>query len=152
MTKPIKNTSTDFEHVILLITEARNRVYSKANAELVMLYFNVGEIVSAKVANGNWGDGTVNDLAKYIAEKQPLLKGFNRRGLYRMKQFYEVYSDDAFVSALLTQLEKEEKPFVSPVLTQLQGIDKEVVKFVSSVLTQISWTTHLYLPETYHQL
>ncbi len=46
----------------------------------------------------------LNDLADYIAEKQPVLKGFNRRGLYRMKQFYEVYSDPTIVSPLLTQI------------------------------------------------
>nr|WP_308583160.1 DUF1016 N-terminal domain-containing protein [uncultured Gardnerella sp.] len=32
------------------------------------------------------------------------LKGFTRRGLYRMKQFYEIYKDDEKVSTLLTQL------------------------------------------------
>lgn len=130
MTKPIKNTNTDFEQVILLITEARNRVYSKANAELVMLYFNVGKVVSEKVTVGNWGDGTVNDLADYINEKQPLLKGFNRRGLYRMKQFYEVYSD---------------KQIVSAVLTQFLYTDNEVNKFVSTLLTQIPWSSHLHI-------
>lgn len=130
MTKPIKNTSSDFEQVILLITEARNRVYSKANAELVMLYFNIGKVVSEKVSAGNWGDGTVNDLADYITEKQPLLKGFNRRGLYRMKQFYEVYSD---------------KQIVSTLLTQLQSDDVEGFKFVSTVLTQIPWSSHLHI-------
>ncbi len=34
----------------------------------------------------------------------PGIKGFNRRGLYRMKQFYEAYTEDKFVSALLTQI------------------------------------------------
>ena len=34
----------------------------------------------------------------------PELKGFNRRGLYRMKQFYELYSGDEKVSTMLTQL------------------------------------------------
>ena len=34
----------------------------------------------------------------------PDLKGFNRRGLYRMKQFYETYSDDKFVTAVLSQI------------------------------------------------
>ncbi|ARS41539.1 hypothetical protein CA265_18515 [Sphingobacteriaceae bacterium GW460-11-11-14-LB5] len=126
----MKNITTDFEQIILIITEARNRVYSKANAELVMLYFNVGQIVSEKVANGKWGEGTVNDLADYIAEKQPLLKGFNRRGLYRMKQFYEVYSDKEIVSSLPTQF---------------QGADIDLDKFVSALLTQISWTNHLLI-------
>ena len=32
------------------------------------------------------------------------IKGFTRRGLYRMKQFYEMYCEDEFVSALLTQI------------------------------------------------
>nr|WP_315419797.1 DUF1016 N-terminal domain-containing protein [uncultured Pedobacter sp.] len=130
MNKPIKSITSDFEQVILLITEARNRVYSKANAELVMLYFSVGQIVSEKVANGRWGDGTVDDLANYIAEKQPLLKGFNRRGLYRMKQFYEVYSDPEIVS---------------PLMIQFQGVVNERDKFVSALLTQISWTNHLLI-------
>ena len=32
------------------------------------------------------------------------IKGFNRRGLYRMKQFYELYAGNEKVSTLLTQL------------------------------------------------
>lgn len=32
------------------------------------------------------------------------MKGFNRRGFYRMKQFYELYKDDEKVSPLVTQL------------------------------------------------
>ena len=37
-------------------------------------------------------------------QNYPDLKGFTRRGLYRMKQFYEVYRDDEKVTTLLTQL------------------------------------------------
>lgn len=43
-------------------------------------------------------------VANYISDTSPTIKGFNRRGLYRMKQFYETYKDDEIVSALLTQL------------------------------------------------
>lgn len=32
------------------------------------------------------------------------MKGFNRRGIYRMKQFYETYKDNEIVSTLLTQI------------------------------------------------
>lgn len=143
MTKPIKNTKTDFEHIILLITDARNRVYSKANAELVMLYFNIGKVVSEKVLAGNWGDGTVNDLAAYIIEKQPLLKGFNRRGLYRMKQFYEVYSDKHIVSSLVTQIEVENNDQkVSPLVTQLENT---FFIFCNQILSKINWTHHLLI-------
>jgi len=34
----------------------------------------------------------------------PGIKGFNRRGLYRMKQFYETYKDNEIVTPLVTQI------------------------------------------------
>jgi hypothetical protein len=43
-------------------------------------------------------------MAAYISENCPGIKGFNRRGLYRMKQFYETYKYSEFVSTLLTQI------------------------------------------------
>lgn len=136
-------TNSDFDNILSLITDARNRVYVKANAELILLYFNVGKIVSEKVANASWGDATVTDLALYIAERQPLLKGFNRRGLYRMKQFYEVYSDAEVLA--LVDAGNNKNLIVSTVLTQLEGADNQVNKFVSTVLTQIPWSSHLHI-------
>ena len=81
----------------MLIEEARNRAFSKVNAELVLLYFNVGNIVSDKVAAGVWGENSVDDLAKFIEQQYQGLKDFNRRGLYRMKQFFETYSASEFL-------------------------------------------------------
>lgn len=46
----------------------------------------------------------VQKLADFFAANYPDLKGFNRRGLYRMKQFYELYKDNEKVSPLVTQL------------------------------------------------
>jgi len=45
-------TNYEFEQVAILIEEARNRAFYKVNEELVLLYFKVGSIVSAKVAAG----------------------------------------------------------------------------------------------------
>ena len=52
----------------------------------------------------SFGDKVIDEIAAYISDVAPAIKGFNRRGLYRMKQFYETYKDDEFVSALLTQI------------------------------------------------
>jgi len=49
------------------------------NAELVLLYFNVGQIVYSKIDAGIWGEGTVDELAAHIASKMPGLSSFNRR-------------------------------------------------------------------------
>ncbi len=120
----------DFEQVLILIHEARNRVFSRANAELVMLYYNVGKMVSQKVSQGIWGDAVVDELAKYIESYLPELTGFNRRGLYRMKQFFETYSNSLFVSTVMTQMGIEEK---------------EATKFVTTALSQMQWSAHLHI-------
>ena len=43
-------------------------------------------------------------MADQIQENYPAIKGFNRRGLYRMKQFFETYKDNENVSPLVTQI------------------------------------------------
>lgn len=154
----------DFENIVQLINDARNRAFSKVNEELIFLYFNVGQAVSAKVAGGIWGEGTIDELANHIAVKLPGVGGFNRRGLYRMKQFFETYSVDSdcfqrwlnvqntgqnpIVSPMATQLKTSkstDNEFVSSLPTQLQGADSQYSVFVSSVMTQISWTHHLMI-------
>jgi predicted nuclease of restriction endonuclease-like (RecB) superfamily len=132
--KEVRNINADFEQILVLIQEARNRVYAKANAELVLLYFNVGKVVSQKVEAGNWGENTVQELANFIATKQPELSGFNRRGLYRMKQFYEAYSIKSECFLLWISINDA---FVAPLATQMQSVDnKENIK-VSAVPTQL---------------
>ena len=46
----------------------------------------------------------MDKLADYIQRTHHNIKGFNRRGLYRMKQFYETYCGNENVSSLLTQI------------------------------------------------
>jgi predicted nuclease of restriction endonuclease-like (RecB) superfamily len=41
---------------------------------------------------------------EFLIGHGPDYKGFNRRNLYRMKQFYDAYTDEQFVSAVLTQI------------------------------------------------
>jgi predicted nuclease of restriction endonuclease-like (RecB) superfamily len=93
-----------FAEVAALIQTARQRAYQAVNAELVSLYWQVGEYISRKLTSAEWGDGVVDDLAGYLARTQPGLKGFMRRNLFRMRQFYDTYNGDEKVSALLTQL------------------------------------------------
>jgi len=90
--------------IIKLIETARQNAMKSINAELIKLYWNVGEYLSSESTKSTWGDSFIDDTAKYIKENCPEIKGFNRSGLYRMKKFYETYKDDEFVSTLLTQI------------------------------------------------
>src|SRR6218665_374658 len=55
----------------------------------ILLRLILSKTNSAKVSVGV--GARTRELADFIASKHPELSGFNRRGLYRMKQFYETY-------------------------------------------------------------
>lgn len=93
-----------FAEVVSLIQQARQRALHVVNTALVELYWRVGEYISRKIETAEWGDGVVDELARYLARTQPGTRGFTRRNLFRMSQFYEAYRADEKVSALLTQL------------------------------------------------
>lgn len=77
------------------------------NAELIKMYWEVGKYLSSIVKDSSFGDKIIDEVAAYIAENNPTIKGFNRRGLYRMKQSYETYRDDELVTPLVTQITKK---------------------------------------------
>lgn len=101
----MKNDITIINNKIIdLINNARNNALRKVNEELILLYWNVGEYLSVELKKHNWGDNFIDEIAKSIANSVPNIKGFNRRGLYRMKQFYEVYANNQIVTPLVTQI------------------------------------------------
>jgi predicted nuclease of restriction endonuclease-like (RecB) superfamily len=93
-----------FTEVVEMIQAARGRAVAAVNTALIDLYWRVGEYTSRKLETATWGEGVVDDLARYIQRRQPTLRGFTRRNLFRMRQFFEAYTQDEKVSALLTQL------------------------------------------------
>lgn len=93
-----------FEEVLALIESAKRRAYQAVNVELVGLYWQVGAYLSKKLATAEWGDGVVSELAAAIARVHPGMRGFTRRNLFRMRQFYDAYRDNEKVSPLVTHL------------------------------------------------
>ena len=104
MSKDLAPASNDFGAVISIIENAKGRALKAVNAELINMYWEVGKYLSDLCLESSFGDKVIDEVAAYIAKSAPTIKGFNRRGLYRMKQFYETYKDDEFVSSLLTQI------------------------------------------------
>lgn len=93
-----------FAEVVHLIEAARQRAYQSVNTTLIDLYWQVGEFISRKLETAEWGDGVVDELARYIARTQPGLRGFTRRNLFRMRQFFDTYAGVPIVSPLVRQL------------------------------------------------
>ncbi|MFI5139834.1 MAG: YhcG family protein [Sphingobacteriales bacterium] len=132
-----------FAAIIQLIKQSRNNAIRTVNTELINLYWNIGGYITKQLAMANWGEKTVDELAGFIRKNHPELKGFNRRGLYRMKQFYETYTSLSFVPSVITQMQVMEyqgNEIVSSAMAQL-----EINDIRECVLTKVSWTHHLIL-------
>lgn len=101
---PRDTSDASFDEVLALINTARQQAVQAVNTKLIELYWQVGAYISAKLEQAEWGDAVVEQLADHLAQTQPSLRGFTRRNLFRMRQFYETYRDDEKVSPLVRQL------------------------------------------------
>ena len=90
--------------IINIINNSRNNALKKVNEELILMYWEIGKSLSLRSESSSFGDSFIDSIASEIQLAFPGIKGFNRRGLYRMKQFYETYKDDELVSTLLTHI------------------------------------------------
>ena len=95
---------SDFIEISELIASARKRAVHTVNTTLIELYWQVGQTISNKIEAAQWGDSVVEQLAEHLSLTQPGLRGFTRRNLFRMRQFYEAYRGDAKIVHLVRQL------------------------------------------------
>lgn len=100
----MKNEITLASNLIKIIDESRQNALRKVNEELIRMYWQVGEFLSNESKKTSFGDSYIDAIASEIQDAFPGIKGFNRRGLYRMKQFYETYKDNEIVTPLVTQI------------------------------------------------
>lgn len=93
-----------FTDIIQLIKQSRINAIKAVNAELINLYWNIGEYISKKIEQSEWGDSVVAELANFIQTQEPEIKGFSDKNIWRMKQFYETYKDFPKLSTVLREI------------------------------------------------
>jgi predicted nuclease of restriction endonuclease-like (RecB) superfamily len=95
---------TNFNEILSTIQNSKQKALQQVNSTLIELYWNIGKYISTKTIKENWGKSVVKELAKFIEQKEPTLKGFTSRNLWRMKQFYETYFENEKLTPLVTQI------------------------------------------------
>lgn len=93
-----------FSEVVLMIRQAQYNAMKTVNAEMINLYWNVGAYISKQLETSKWGESVVKELANFLAQTEPDLKGFSDKNLWRMKQFYETYRDYPKLSPLVREI------------------------------------------------
>jgi len=94
----------NFNEILNTIQTLKAKALQQVNSTLIELYWEIGKYISTKTIKENWGKSVVAELAEYIKENEPTIKGFSDKNLWRMKQFYEIYKDNEKLSALLREI------------------------------------------------
>lgn len=100
--KNSNNENYDFDKIIAIIESTKERIYTKINEEAITMYFNIGQFISKEMKSNKYGDLYIQKMAIFLKQEYPDLKGFDKRNLYKIKQFYEMYADDNEALKLLT--------------------------------------------------
>ena len=93
-----------FADIIQLIKQSRSNAIRAVNTELISLYWNIGEYISKKIEQSEWGASVVTELSNYIQIYEPEIKGFSDKNIWRMKQFYETYKAFPKLSPLVREI------------------------------------------------
>ena len=94
MTKQEKS----FEQIRSIIVTHRSSASRVVNTESILMSWEVGAFISARLKSNDWGSKVVTELSEYLRIQDPSLKGYSRRNLYNMVSFYEAYSTPAFLA------------------------------------------------------
>lgn len=131
---------------------AQQHAYYSANAELLRMYWDVGEMLFTSKTNDGWGKKTLQRLANDLRNEYTDIKGFSIRNMQCMMQFYNEYNKEltmckmsasAFAQPSVAQLSQEinvdVQPITQPSVAQLTNSN------FSLPITHVSWSNNLVL-------
>lgn len=96
------------------IRRAQIRATMSANAEMLLMYWDVGRIIDEQRAAEGWGTKVIQRLSQDIRNDLPDIKGFSERNLKRMRAFYNEYSELAIRPLAVAQLSDDAPSPVGP--------------------------------------
>ncbi|MDQ6813802.1 MAG: PDDEXK nuclease domain-containing protein [Bacteroidota bacterium] len=112
----------------------------KVNTELLNLYWQLGEEIIAKQKESNWGDAIIDQLSKDLTIAFPGMKGFSKRNLFYVRQWYLFYAEGfKKLPQLVAQLDPGNLPnsnseFVPQLVAQIPwGHNREIISKCSGV-------------------
>ena len=77
------------------VASARLRVALAASRELILFYWDLGEMISQKQAQSQWGDKLIAQLSADLHKAFPDIKGLSASNLKYCLRFFQFYSADA---------------------------------------------------------
>jgi hypothetical protein len=73
------------------VRQAQTRTVLAANAEMILMYWDIGHLIAARLLQGGWGAGVIPRLAVDLKNELSEEKGFSETNLKRMLQVSQEY-------------------------------------------------------------
>lgn len=86
------------------VKEARLKAFLAANAEQLLLYWDIGNEILRKQEQEGWGAKIVNRLSKELSNEFPNMNGWSVRNLKYMRSLSQSWARDEIMQAPLAQL------------------------------------------------
>lgn len=83
------NYVIEVQQIKKAILRSRYEAAALANAELLKLYFSIGQYVSFHSRNKNWGKGAIDSISSLLQQELHGLRGFSATNIKNMRLFYE---------------------------------------------------------------
>jgi len=75
------------------IRQAQIRATVSANAEMILMYWDIGRMIHQRQQMEGWGAGIIPRLARDIRNELPEVKGFSERNIGYMVRFFREYGE-----------------------------------------------------------
>jgi len=130
------------------IRKAQIKATLSANAEMILMYWDIGNLIHMRQKEAGWGSGVIPQLSKDIRNELPEVKGFSERNLKRMIRFYREYPAlSTIVPQPVAQLQEKNGFIKSDEL-----YSNNVNRTTSSLVIQMPWGHNLLLIEKVKQI
>jgi hypothetical protein len=84
------------------IQDERLRVVLSANSAMVLLYWDIGQLILARQEREGWGARVIGRLSHDLSEAYPEMKGFSSRNLLFMRSVAAAYPERKKVKQLVS--------------------------------------------------
>lgn len=102
---PHKNYKDLFTEIKIKVREAQLKAVMAANAQMLLLYWQMGNYILQNQQAKGWGAKIIDKLAVDLKKEFPEVKGFSSRNLLYMKQFAEAYPISVLQNFILIERE-----------------------------------------------
>ena len=115
------------------VRQAQVRAMLSVNAELIRLYWGIGQMIHERQQQEGWGAGVIPRLARDLHNELPEEKGFSERNIKQMLAFYREYAQLSFVQQPAAQIEVKQK------------MPQAAALFTAELILALPWTHHAVL-------